>query len=79
LNILQEQSLTLQLNFCFSGSQTGVLGEPQGDKHNVKFIDIILLGSHSYEKVVKLNVDSRTYRKMCKNMPLATVLSEYMV
>jgi hypothetical protein len=57
----------------FSGSQTWVWGEPHGGTLNVKLTDFILFGGHAYEKVVKLNVESRIYRKMWKNMPLATV------
>ncbi len=49
------------------------MGEPHGGMLNVKLTDFILFGGQAYEKVVKLNVESRIYRKMWKNMPLATV------
>jgi hypothetical protein len=60
----------------FSGSQTGVWGEPHGGTQNVKFTDIILFGGHTHAKVVKLNVDWRIHRcaKIFQRHP-STVLS----
>ncbi len=54
----------MHLNSLFQWFLNSGMGEPHGGTLNVKLTDLILFGGHTYEKVVKLNVESRIYRKM---------------